>query len=366
MTNKKKIALLNLPVDENFGGHLQRYALMVMTRRLGYDVTHFNLRFPFTKRSRTSYIKKGIKRLFKYPYYWITKSPQYKPLRFLKYYLKKEPITEAFYEKYIHHTPRIYSNSELLQYLDFDDYIVGSDQVWRKKYMQYFDSDLGVWFLDFVSDNKGKRIAYGASFGIDEQEYITDEQVHIRPLYNKFDAVSVRENSGLELLKEYGWTSPKAEVVLAPTLLLAANDYIDLYRKAKTKPLQSKLLCYILDTNDEKDGIIKQIAEETHLQPYIQTIEAQVNLSVEQWIRNFSEAEYVITDSYHGMLFSLIFHKPFKLIINQARGAARFDSVAEQLGFTINEPINWNVVDLHLDEARKKSIQFLRDALKNN
>ena len=75
------------------------------------------------------------------------------------------------------------------------------------------------------------------------------------------------------------------------------------------------------------------------------------------------EAEYVITDSYHGLLFSLLFHKPYRLVINHSRGASRFDSVAHLLDFHVNEPIDWDEFDGHLETMRKKSILFLENAL---
>lgn len=362
MEKKKKIALLNLPVDGNYGGQLQRYALITIMQRLGYEVMHLNLRAPNSKKPFWKYVKGGIKQFIVYLSCVFSGKRNTVSLKYLPYFLKRESITEAFYDKHIPHTSRICSKAELAKYNDFDYYVVGSDQVWRKAYLSIYDT--GMWFFDFVPDNNhAKRIAYGASFGVSEKEFNEEDISTIGSLYQKFYAVSVREDSGLSLLKEYGLISPKAEVVLDPTLLLTANDYIVLYSMIKTKPLINKLLCYVLDMDEEKERVIDQIANEKHLQPYIITMNNNANLSVEQWVRNFSEAEYVVTDSYHGLLFSLIFHKPFKLIINESRGAARFESVGKQLGFTIKEPIDWKLVDANLENARNKSIRFLKNVL---
>lgn len=361
MQGKQKIALLNLPVDNNYGGHLQRYALVTILQRMGYDVTHLNVRFPSAQRSAAKYALGWVKRLLMYPYYWITKSPKYKSFRYIRYYLQGEPITEAFYEKYIPHTSRIYNQEELKQYQDFDGYIVGSDQVWRKKYMPFFGDDYGVWFLNFAADKL--CIAYGASLGTDEQEFSPIEQERIRPLYNKFRAVSVRENSALDILQEYGWTEPKAETVIDPTFMLTANDYLNLIKCSKTEPLQNKLLCYVLDMNDDKWHTIEQIAKENNIEPHVQTLDKNTNTSVEQWLRNFSEAEYVITDSYHGVVFSLIFHKPFKLIMNESRGKTRFEGIEHQLHIHLQEPIDRNKLDCQIDKAREHAKEFLIKAL---
>lgn len=361
MQKKQKIALLNLPVDNNYGGHLQRYALVTILQRMGYDVTHLNVRFPSAQRSAAKYALGWVKRLLMYPYYWITKCPKYKSFRYIRYYLQGEPITEAFYEKYIPHTSRIYNQEELKQYQDFDGYIVGSDQVWRKKYMPFFGDDYGVWFLNFAADKL--RIAYGASLGTDEKEFSEEEQEQIRPLYTTLDAVSVRESSALDILQAYGWIKPKAETVVDPTFLLTANDYKDLIKGSKTEPLQKKLLCYVLDMNEDKWHTIEQISKDNHLEPHVQTLDKNTNTSVEQWLRNFSEAEYVVTDSYHGVVFSLIFHKPFKLIMNESRGKTRFDGIEQQLHIRLQEPIDWDALDKQIDKAREHAKAFLNKAL---
>ena len=361
MQRKHKIALLNLPVDNNYGGHLQRYALMTVLQRMGYDVTHLNVRFPSAKRNAIKYTMGWVKRLLMYPYYGLTKHRKYKPLRYFKYYLQGEPITEAFYAKYIPHTERIYNQEELKRYQGYDAYVVGSDQVWRQKYMPSFGDDYGVWFLNFASDKL--RIAYGASLGTDEMEFSEEEQEQIRPLYNMLDAVSVRESSALDILQAYGWTEPKAETVVDPTFLLTTNDYKDLIKGSKTEPLQNKLLCYVLDMNEDKWRTIEQIAIENHLESHVQTLDKNTNTSVEQWLRNFSEAEYVVTDSYHGVVFSLIFHKPFKLIMNESRGKTRFDGIEQQLHILLQEPIDWDELDQQIEKAREHAKEFLNKEL---
>lgn len=361
----KKVVLLTMYYDNNYGGNLQRYALAAILKNLGYDVTCLYIRQNWSHEGLKYWIWVTIKQFLKH--YLLLRRNE--PIRLWKdekeSYIQQTSLTEPFYERYIPHTDVFYGDRWLKRYAKknrADAYIVGSDQVWRKLYVQRFG--LGMWFFDFLpSSYVGKRIAYGASFGVNETEYTKEEQDFIRPLFNKFDAVSVREQSGLDILKQYGWISPDAICVLDPTLLLKSEDYIALVDAQKTKPLNGRLLCYILDMDIEKEALIKEKSEELDLRPTIQSAGKDATLSVEQWLRNFLEAEYIITDSYHGLLFSLLFHKPYKLIINHSRGASRFDSVAHLLGFHINEPIDWGEFDGHLETMRKKSIQFLENAL---
>lgn len=366
MAHNKKIAILNLYYDNNYGGNLQRYALVTILQWMGFDVEYLYIRQNWSLLCRKDIIKSIIKQFIKHYILFRKNEPVCRWKIEKPQYVKQTEVTELFMQQYIPHSPVLYGTWWLEHYARrncFDAYIVGSDQVWRKLYVQRFG--LGMWFFDFLPDNyQGKRIAYGASFGVSEQEYTKEEQDIIRPLFNKFDAVSVREESGLNLLEQYGWTSPEATCVLDPTLLLRAEDYSALIEAVDTQPLTGKLLCYILDMDAEKEEYIKTKAEELNLTPTILSSGKNATISVEQWLRDFRDAEYVITDSYHGLLFSLIFHKPFKLMINQSRGASRFESVERMLNIRINEPIDWEKLDNQLGIARAKSVHFLKDALK--
>ena len=351
--------------DNNYGGNLQRYALVSILKNLGYNVTCLYIRQNWSHKGLSYWIWKTVKQYIKH-YILQHRNESISLWKDEKEsYIQQTTLTESFYERYIQHTEVLYGDWWLKRSAKknrFDVFIVGSDQVWRKLYVQRFG--LGMWFFDFLPEKYvGKRIAYGASFGVSEPEYTKQEQDVIRPLFNKFDAVSVREQSGLDLLKQYGWTSPEATCVLDPTLLLKAEDYNLLIENADTKPLDGKLLCYILDMSEEKELLINQKSSELNLSPTILSSGKNATASVEQWLRSFRDAEYVITDSYHGLLFSLIFHKPYQLIVNRSRGASRFESVERQLNFHINEPMDWDKLDVQLEVVRGQSIRFLKHAL---
>jgi len=368
MSNKKKIALLNMAYDNNYGGNLQRYALVTILQRMGYSVEYLYIRNNWDdwfKTHTTKYIlKQSIKQLFRH-----LLKPQEEPWlvwhREDIEYKERIKVTEPFVEKYIPHTQPIYSHSTLKRLFKkgrYDAIIAGSDQIWRKTYIERFG--LKTYFLDFVPNcYKGKRVIYGASFGVDSAEYTQIEAEKIRPLFERLTAVSVREKSGMNLLAQYKWMVPQAEVVLDPTLLLMKRDYEKLIENADTKSAEGNMFCYILDMTPEKEEQIQNIAAARELIPHVMTICDSCLVSIEQWLRYIRDAKYVYTDSYHGLLFSLIFHKPFKLIINKERGGTRFINIEQIMNIHLNESIDWTLIDKQLEIERQRSIRFLKRTL---
>lgn len=358
-----KIALLNLQYDTNYGGHLQRYALMTVLQRMGHDVTHLNLRFNFNpapwykkpfrtvKRSLRNLLKGGETDIF------LERNAQ-------KRYEKACAVTDPFYNRYIKHTGVIDDKEQLCHELGYDAYLVGSDQVWRKSIADFYGIE--TYFFDFLPETiSSRRVAYGVSLGTDENELTEDDLKVLTPLYKLFSAVSVREDSGLSLLKNYAWDNPVPSLVLDPTLLLTSTDYQEIINDGTTHPSEGNMFCYILDPTDDKKIIITDYEQSKGLTPFYASDDLSHKLPVQQWLRSFSDSEFVITDSFHGMVFSIIFNKPFKLIYNTFRGNARFDSLMRQLQIPANtEEINWEVVDNNLDKMRRVSVDFLATAFK--
>lgn len=87
------------------------------------------------------------------------------------------------------------------------------------------------------------------------------------------------------------------------------------------------------------------------------------NTSIEQWLRSFRDAQYIITDSYHGLVFSIIFNKPFTLIRNEKRGNARFDSLLKTLDISTDNNINWTKVNSNIQTEREKALLFIKKSL---
>ena len=358
-----KIALLNLQYDNNYGGNLQRYALMKVLQDMGHDVTHLNLRFNFNP--QPWYIKlKRIPRRILYKLFrnrHIDIFPEYNRQ---KLYEQQCSTTDIFYNRYIKHTPIIDSKKKLQSFLGYDLYFVGSDQVWRKTIAAIYG--ISTFFFDYLpKDITSPRIAYGVSLGTDENELNKQDLNDLTPLYHKFEAVSVREESALKLLESYKWNSPKPIQVLDPTLLLDKTDYNILITNGETHPLAGNLFCYILDMTDEKQKIIDKISKQKDLKPFFINIK-QPQPPIEQWLRSFRDSEYIITDSYHGLVFATIYNKPFILIQNAFRGNARFDSLFKTLyiGTSIENPI-WDCVNQNINYWRDISINFLNNSLKS-
>ena len=367
----KKIAILNMMYDNNYGGNLQRFAMVTLLQRMGYEVVYLYIRSAW----KEEWMRNGsfVKRVYRFLRQVVAhlahpkKEPWLAWEKESQWYKDICAITEPFLERYVTHTVSIQSHKQLEKVFvngNYDAVIAGSDQIWRKKYVERYG--LGTWFLDFVpNDYKGKRMIYGASFGLDEKEYTEEDVNRMRSLFEKLDAVSVREQAGLRLVKEYGWEKPEAKLVLDPTLLLTREDYVAVIDAAETKAGEGDMFCYILDESEDTMARIERIAKEKHLKPFVRTIYgATNNESVEQWLQYIRDAKYVYTDSYHGFLFSLIFEKPYYVAINYNRGASRFMSVMDMFGIKQDEEPQWHDVRIQLEKLRKDSIDYITNSLK--
>ena len=368
-----RIGILTLPLHTNYGGILQAYALQTVLERMGHDVCLIEkkrqpLRLPLWK-APLSYGKRIIKNLTGNPF----------PIFYEQKMNREEPIvrqnTDKFINKYIKR--RIVDDFSDIKETDFDALVVGSDQVWRPKYF----SEIEHAYLDFTESWNIKRIAYAASFGTDEWEYTPEQTKRCSNLLKQFDAVSVREKSGVSLFKEHFHVD--AVHVLDPTMLLSADDYVKLFEATGTPDSKGSLLCYILDETPEKTALVNKIAEEKHLVPFrvnsmiensMSPLNERIQPPVEQWLRGFYDAEYIVTDSFHACVFSIIFNKLFIAIGNVNRGLSRFMSLLDIFGlddrlFTdMSESqsvdyINWQEVNALLDTKRKAAKDFLNNLI---
>lgn len=357
-----KIALLNLSVDNNFGGNLQRFALIKVLQSLGHDVVFLNLRTRYKLdwyKYPYSYTKRLVKR------YVLGEKI---PIRYEAYKsLEMEKLCEKqkdFFDKYIPHSRTLYKIEDLKKEVEkgYDALIVGSDQVWRKRMTRQIG--LKNYFLDFLGKSPMKRIAYAVSFGIDYNQYTKSEIKDLGKLYRRFAAVSVRETAGLRLLREYDWSDPKAIVTLDPTLLLSPKDYVSLILNSSViSHTKEAIFCYVLDEKDCISELKKRKSKELGL-PMIEC-SLESDTSITQWLANIYYSRLVITDSYHGTIFSILFNKPFILVKNTHRGGSRFDSLAELLGidFEKSQSLDYVAINNKLETLREKSICFLKHAL---
>lgn len=363
-----KIAILTLPLHTNYGGILQAYALQTVLERMGHEVCLIEkrrepLRLPLWK-APLSYGKRIVKNLTGHPF----------PIFYEQKINREEPIvrqnTDKFINKYIKR--RIVDDYSDIQEKDFDAFVVGSDQIWRPKYFHEIEHA----FLDFTEGWNVKRIAYAASFGTDVWEYTSKQTKRCRELIKNFDAVSVRESSGVNLCRKY--LGADAAHLLDPTMLLSIDDYCNLGESANIHNNKGILFNYILDETSDKWNLIYRISAEKGLTPFHICINRDFNVPVEkriqppleQWLRGFIDAKFVVTDSFHACVFSIIFHKPFLAVGNSNRGLSRFTNLLNLFGLgdrlsvksnisNENNDINWKNVDNVLLNYKEKSHLFL-------
>ena len=329
-----KIGILTLKLHTNYGGILQAYALQTILERMGHEVLLFNKPQSVPKFSIIVLLKRLILKLMgrNVIIFYEIKSRREAPV------INK--CVWDFRKKYIHEVI-INQLSEINNY-NLDCIIVGSDQIWRAKYFKaLWTEPMENAFLAFTKGRQLKRIAYAASFGVDEWEYSETETSQIKEAITLFDAISVREDSGIQLLKDN--VNVDSLSVLDPTLLLQKEDYIKIFEIAKVPKSKGNLLVYLLDPNKKQKQLIQCIETDTQLIPFYVNkrsvspstpIKERILPSVESWLRGFYDAEFVITDSFHACVFSIIFEKPFVVFGNKSRGMSRFDSLLNKFGLS--------------------------------
>ena len=285
-------------------------------------------------------------------------------------------------EKEFKNNRKKYLKMTSIQYTDFENgipeadiYCTGSDQVWGKIANDDYDKN---YFLDFVPKGK-KCIAYSASFGKTEISNELKEKLPI--LLEKYSKILVRESSAIEILKNANIDS---ELVLDPTLLLSKKDWMSLYNK-DLKINKDYILVYQLHHNKNFDKYLKLLEKNTKLKIYRISPSYYFKFkpgkliylpSLEKFITLFADAKYVITDSFHGTVFSIIFNKPMIDILPKNTGT-RIESILKLFEIDnrilkdfsntkiLEEKINFEKVNKKLKLEQEKSKKRLEDALVN-
>lgn len=371
-----KIALVIFRIHPSHGCILQTYALYNTLKSLGHDVKIIDKQQRITiqewiQRTKGLAISK-VRGGYKGPVFYCGIEP--------KGLMKR---LNPFVEKYLgEDLYRIYDFKDLVGIVlkGYEAFIVGSDQVWRPKYVPR----VTYYYLDFLPDDcTAKRIAYAPSFGTDKWEYNEIQHEQCKRLIKRFNAVSVREDSGVSMCKEF--FGVEAKKVLDPTMLLTKNDYeIILDKRSLNK--EKILSYYFLDETSEKMTYMEGICKKLKLQGQrINTktengkakLNERIAPSMEEWLGGFAKSEFVVVDSFHAMVFAILFNTPFIVVANAARGTARFSSLLSKLGLEnrlitdisniptdlLNQEIDWDCVNDMLDSERELCINYLRNAL---
>lgn len=385
-----KIGILTLPLHTNYGGILQAYALQVVLKRIGHDAKVINknrqpkkMPLYIVTKSFIRRLLSSVKHLKQCKFYNINKEAESKYSDFLL----MTQYTQKFVDKYIDcYYVRKYQ-SEITPDT-FDAIVVGSDQIWSREHGGAIDGNVANAYLPFFPEEHPLRISYAASFGKDYWEYTKKQEMIARNAIRRFSAVSVREQSGIALCKEY--LGVEAVQLLDPTLLLKAEDYINNIDLEKVAERPGNMLVYIIDGNKEKDAIVSYCEGKLKLKQFVvnsraedynirdKSIEDCIQPPVEQWLRGFYDAKFVVTDSFHACVFSILFHKPFIIVGNESRGNARFVSLLSLLHLShylvhtlhdvknidVTKRIDFDSIDSILEKEREKAINYLKTYLK--
>lgn len=350
MTKNEKydVGIVGIYTVGNFGGALTYYALYHVVKDLGYSVL-------MIERPKNSKHKPGMSPIYvKDPYPKYEKAP---------FYDTKQDMHEL--------------NKNC------DTFLVGSDQMFN----DFLYHQFGEWVtLDWVDDNK-KKLAYAASFGHDYIWQPENTRAEMSYFMKKFDAFSVREESGVRICDEdFG---VNAEWVLDPVFLCDRKYYEQLIEASQAQFPENYLGAYILDLNIEKQNIVNKISDRLSLTPQVFSEMNYQLLDKNGWtlpildskfindrLANIAFSDFFVADSFHGICVAIIFRKNFVAILNKTRGASRFISILSKLGLEdrliesendindhIFEPIDYDKVYKILDNEKERCIKWLSDAL---
>lgn len=344
---KKRINILTFHKALNYGAVMQAYALSQVCRNLGFEVKMVNLEW-------SDFLLLRIKKAW---HFW----------RFRMKYLP--PNTAGVIKR----LEDFYSNKDLIA----DYWIVGSDQVWN---LDITGEMYPAFFFHFVT--QGEKISYAASLGIDTWKWDTQYTNEIKNYLSHFKAISARESSGVDLCKCH--LGIEAESVLDPTLLL--NDYSKIIGKSKGlkgevvsyKFVKSSLYYSVVDKIRKELGL-KRVKELSSIKPRLgKNISFPIQISVSSWLKSIRDAKFVVTDSFHGVCFCIIFEKDFIYIPGAPERANRIIDLLNLLGLehrmfktleevlkgnAWQESISYESVKEKLQLARIRSLNFLKTNL---
>ena len=311
---------------------------------------------------------------------------------YLRQLLKNEDVRNfrVFKKKYFHFSKETYNTLKDLQVNSpsADCYIAGSDQIWAQLLS---NNNNKSFFLDFGNKDI-RRVAYAPSFAL--KEYPIELLPILTEQLSKFNAISVREPNGVTICNKAGF---KAKLVLDPTLLLPPKYYSKFF--SHYLPIKKSPYCFIYHVNvyssnalfwenikqyNSLHGIVNistyangDKSKNMHILDKTQ----YVYPTIEQWLLLIKNAKYVVTTSFHGIAFSILFHKPFIYCpVPESKYAAndRVSSLLERLNIKdrtladnnidnitriLESSIRWDDVDLSLDKLRKDSLDFLLSSI---
>lgn len=377
-----KIGIITIVRVANYGAELQAYATQKVLEKLGYqseiiDYLFYKNKFhKATKNSKPVFSMSIKKRLSEWLFPKITK---FKSLFKNNNNCIRETNFTNFHIKNTNFSQEYRSYDDLLNAeLDYDVYLVGSDQVWNPGIY----SSLNPYFLKFAPQGK-KKISYGSSLGVSSlPEYTIN---YYKKSWEQFDYISVREENAVEIIKKI--SGKEATWVLDPTLLLNKNDWQSIAQKAGNIPHKYIILyeltpCIYLKKLAQHIAHIKQckivrITKDSNKIEKDNEIINAVDAGPSEFLDLFNNTEFVVTNSFHGCAFSINMNKPFFVVAparknNNSRQQSLlnlFEIQERQL--LENSPLptedslemDFSKVNSILETQREKSINYLKQAI---
>ncbi|MBE6294410.1 MAG: polysaccharide pyruvyl transferase family protein [Bacteroidales bacterium] len=363
-----KIGIVTFEFNYNYGAILQATALQDMLQSLGHKVEIVNRGWnDDSKRTKNKF--------------------RYLISKFLgKFYTLRE--INRYKKEHLNISRKVSNDKEIRElFKEYDIIFFGSDQIWNSDCIK----NMGLYYYGIhVDTQKTRMIAYAPSFGQNSFNASPEIRKAVSNLFNKYTAISTREEDGLYILKDL-FNIEKAVKVLDPTMLHDVDYYHKLANIKNKKLTNNTLAYYLLDKTEKKLETVYRLAAKLGLKPininvgdeninckfkFIRKLQSLKYPSIENWLRNISEANFIITDSFHGTVFSIIFNKQFLTFGNDKRGNSRFINILSMLDLKDNlfidseinidniPSVNYDIVNKKLKLFKEESINFINNSLK--
>lgn len=368
-----KIGIITITDGQNYGNRLQNFALQETLKKFGVQADTIK-RLTFRNVTGMDRVKLYIKNFVKF---FVC------PKAITSFYIRKYKFYQ-FNKKYIHFSNYFLKDNHASDKLkdSYNFFICGSDQIWNP-YIRIAYDDIENAFAVFAYDYQ--RISYAASFGISEIPEKCIEQY--KRLINGMRLISVREVKGVDIVKKL--TDKEAQLVLDPTMLLSKEEWIRIEKKPRWYENEKYILTYFLGgRNGNVKRIINDISAKNNLKIINLEIEFLANNQVEnsnyytaspeEFIYLIHHCDFMMTDSFHGSVFSIIFEKAFgvferKLTEKNNNMSSRIVSLLSMFGLQgclnnihILNKVDYNEVKQILNKEKAKSIDYLLNAINTN
>lgn len=364
----KQIGILTYHTGFNYGASIQAFALQTTIKKLGYTCEIINFETERFVASREMFSRKPrrAKELIKI----ITRLPYYVELK------RRQLLFEEYTKSCLDTSPLYRTEDEVIEHAtDYQCIVCGSDQIWNLSQDDAPAANM-LFFLNFPKHQR--RVSYAASFG-KWVKYAPQNENLFLPWLKEFDAISVREISGLEYLRS---RKIECELTLDPTVLLDKEDYETICAPRQTE--EKYVLLFSWSCSDEVINASKKVAYELKLPLYNiipppraigKRIKRKLDIGPCEFLSMIKYAEFIVTDSFHGTAFSTIFEKPYVSVVTNKTPDLRIKSLLYQLGLedhlTDCEHINVQTmiktdflqVAKKKSDLRKDSVNFLKNAL---